>query len=183
MNDIVKLTKDILLFIDLFKNIDEIFSYLKNSNWQVWGRANNDPNLRIGELTFIKDNPLLFESINLAAKNCIDLYMNELEIDGSLYYYSPESIYVRKWDFPIKGMNAHRDYTYDDSGSIKSVEYTICGYLNDDYEGGLIVFPEHNLSIKPPAGSAVIFPSSELHLVTDLVDKHRFMWSTFIYKK
>ena len=56
-------------------------------------------------------------------------------------------------------------------------------FLNDDYEGGLIEFPEHDLSIKPPAGSAIVFNSNELHLVTDLKDKHRYMWSCFVYNK
>lgn len=34
-------------------------------------------------------------------------------------------------------------------------------YLNDDYEGGELVFPEQGVSIKPFAGSIVVFPSTE----------------------
>ena len=32
-------------------------------------------------------------------------------------------------------------------------------YLNDDYEGGELHFPEQNVTIKPSAGSIVVFPS------------------------
>lgn len=34
-------------------------------------------------------------------------------------------------------------------------------YLNDDYEGGDLVFPGQGVSIKPSAGSIVVFPSTE----------------------
>jgi len=33
-------------------------------------------------------------------------------------------------------------------------------YLNDYYEGGELEFPNHRLSIKPEAGSMIIFPST-----------------------
>ena len=37
-------------------------------------------------------------------------------------------------------------------------------YLNDDFEGGEIVFEQHGLSIKPHAGLLVIFPSDRHHV-------------------
>jgi len=180
---VIRLTSGIFLFTDLFKDLNKIFLHLKKSEWKLWGRNNNDPNYRIGELSPIKNSKYIFEQINSATQLCLDQYMAELNIDNGLYYHDGDGIYIRKWDFPMKGMNAHRDYTYDDSGNTKPVEYTLCGYLNEDYEGGLIEFPEHDLSLKPPAGSAIVFPANELHLVTDVIDRHRYMWSSFVYKK
>ena len=179
----IKLTKDIIMFTNLFDNLDKLFNRLEFCDWSVWGRNNNDPNYRIGVLTYIKYNQELFNAITTATRACIHEYTEELDIDYSLYFHDEDGIYIRKWDYPMQGMNAHRDYTYDNSGDTKRVEYTLCGYLNDDYEGGLLEFPEHNLSIKPPAGSAIVFPAHELHLVTDVVDKHRYMWSTFVFSK
>ena len=179
----IKLTDDILLFTDLFQDLDQIFSHLGKSKWKLWGRNNNDPNYRIGELTYIKNNSYISEQINSVTQLCLDQYMDKLNIDKTLYYHDAGEIYIRKWDFPMKGMSAHRDYAYDGKGNTRPVEYTLCGYLNEDYEGGLIEFPEYSLSLKPPAGSAIVFAAHELHLVTDLVDRHRYMWSSFIYKK
>jgi hypothetical protein len=176
----IKLTKNILLFTDLFEDISKVFLYLKNSKWELWGRANDD---RIGELTFIRDNKDLFDIIDPVTQKCINEYMDEFNIDSALYYNDGPDTYVRKWDFPMKGMSAHRDYTYDGKGNQLPIKYTLCGYLNDDYEGGLIEFPEHNISFKPPAGSAIVFPSNELHQVTDLIDKDRYMWSSFVISK
>jgi hypothetical protein len=177
----IKLNENILLFTNLFEDLNKIFIDLQKSNWQIWGRNNNDPNSRIGELAYVSNDNYLSEQIKSATRQCLDEYMKEFNIDNTLYYYNTDGIYVRKWDFPMSGMSVHRDYTYDDKGNAQSVKYTLCGYLNDDYEGGLIEFPEHGISLKPPAGSAIIFPSQELHLVTDLVNKHRYMWSSFVY--
>jgi predicted 2-oxoglutarate/Fe(II)-dependent dioxygenase YbiX len=37
-------------------------------------------------------------------------------------------------------------------------------YLNDDYEGGNIVFPNSKVSLKPEAGSMLFFPSNFLYV-------------------
>ena len=176
----IKLTKDILLFTDLFEDISQIFLNLQKSRWQIWARANKD---KIGEFTFIQENEYLSQTINSVTQRCLDEYMNELNIDHTLYYNDGPAAYVRKWDFPMKGMTAHRDHSADADGNALPIRYTLCGYLNDDYEGGLLEFPESNVSLKPPAGSAIVFPSNELHQVTDLIDKDRYMWSSFVYRK
>ena len=54
-------------------------------------------------------------------------------------------------------------------------------YINDDYEGGEINFPDHNLNIKPKANSLIIFPGNEnyVHEVRKIIDKDRYtssMW-------
>lgn len=183
MNNFKKLTKDIFLFTDLFDDLNQTYLYLQELDWQLWGRNNNDPAYKIGELAYLNKHKKLLDIIKPVTEKCIYSYMNELNIDSSLYVFYPESTYVRKWDFPMRGMNAHSDYTFNDDGSIRDVEYTLCGYLNDNYIGGLLEFPEHGISLKPPAGSAVVFPSYEVHLVTDLVEGHRYMWSDFVFKK
>jgi hypothetical protein len=43
-------------------------------------------------------------------------------------------------------------------------DYSSLVYLNDDYEGGEIVFPEYDLAIKPKAGEVVTFPTNAMYL-------------------
>lgn len=38
-------------------------------------------------------------------------------------------------------------------------DFTIIFYLNDNYQGGELVFPKQGVTISPKAGSVVIFPS------------------------
>jgi hypothetical protein len=43
-------------------------------------------------------------------------------------------------------------------------DYSSLVYLNDDYEGGEIVFPEYDLTISPKAGEVVTFPTNSMYL-------------------
>ena len=54
-------------------------------------------------------------------------------------------------------------------------DYSAIFYLNDDYEGGEINFPNFDLTIKPEKGSAVFFPSGleHSHSVSEVKGKKR----------
>jgi Rps23 Pro-64 3,4-dihydroxylase Tpa1-like proline 4-hydroxylase len=57
-------------------------------------------------------------------------------------------------------------------------------YLNDDYEGGEISFPELNITIKPKPGTLISFPGNKhyLHEVKKVLSGTRFtlsMWLRF----
>jgi len=54
--------------------------------------------------------------------------------------------------------------------------------LNDDYEGGELVFPEYGpRKYKVPTGSAVVFSGSLLHMVTPVTRGRRFAFLPFLY--
>ena len=56
-------------------------------------------------------------------------------------------------------------------------------YVNNNYEGGEIIFPSYNFYLKPEPGDMVIFPSRYRHLVTEVKGKNsRYtmpVWFTF----
>ena len=54
-------------------------------------------------------------------------------------------------------------------------------YINDDYEGGEINFPDHNLMIKPKANSLILFPGNEnyWHETLKVVGKDRYTSTKF----
>jgi hypothetical protein len=58
-------------------------------------------------------------------------------------------------------------------------------YLNDNYDGGEINFPQHNLSIKPKKGDLLIFPGNQnyAHEVKEILSGERFTapgWYRFL---
>lgn len=53
---------------------------------------------------------------------------------------------------------AHQDH------GVSSRILSTVSYLNDDYEGGEIEFPNSKIKIKPPAGSIIFFPSNFLYV-------------------
>jgi Rps23 Pro-64 3,4-dihydroxylase Tpa1-like proline 4-hydroxylase len=43
-------------------------------------------------------------------------------------------------------------------------------YLNDEYEGGEINFPENNIMVKPKPGTIVFFPCHYIHEVMEVTE-------------
>lgn len=71
----------------------------------------------------------------------------------------------------------HSDNTNED-GSDSHYEinkYAAIIYLNDQYSGGEIYFPQHDLSVKPMAGSILLFPGGRenLHGVREITSGNR----------
>lgn len=59
-------------------------------------------------------------------------------------------------------------------------QHIVCMYyINDDYEGGEIFFPDHNLKIKPKANSLLMFPGNEnyLHGVLEVIEGFRYTFA------
>lgn len=57
-------------------------------------------------------------------------------------------------------------------------------YLNDDYEGGYLTFRDHNIAIKPKAGTLIVFDVgiNNVHAVTEVTDGIRYtMLNSFDY--
>ena len=56
--------------------------------------------------------------------------------------------------------------------------------LNDDFEGGQLVFPEYSaIKISPPAGAAAVFSCSVLHEALPVTRGRRFVLTTFFRQK
>lgn len=75
--------------------------------------------------------------------------------------------------YPGVGLGEHKDQG-DDLTLVRAVLL----YLNDDYEGGELYFPQLDFSIKPPAGSLLTFPAIErwTHGVTPVRgDRYRYV--------
>lgn len=149
------------LLIDLIERSD---IYLTENTsipkWQAWNASGDSPyqfgyqkrfnnNIENEELPEIKEiNRILKNAILNASNN----YAKEYNIDIGILMPLSISKYSTG-----KSMGPHvDDYNNGDDPNISVVLY-----LNDDYEGGEINFPKQDVTIKPEAGSIVIFPSVE----------------------
>lgn len=132
------------------------------TKWKTWGPDKNNTfgmqKLIIDSLRVDSDSPLYLEmmqivlDIETSIKTCSYDYAKKNNTE--LGHLSPLSI--SKYD---KGasMGKHVD-SYDENG-LETI--SVVAYINDDYEGGEIEFPEQNIIIKPTAGSIIIFPSQK----------------------
>jgi hypothetical protein len=64
-------------------------------------------------------------------------------------------INVARWDVGT-GLTLH----VDDLGYVTDNNLPTLIYLNDDYEGGELGFPTHNMLIKPKIGDLIMFPGN-----------------------
>jgi len=134
--------------------LDENTSITK---WKDWNSS--DKSYEFGKQKFItnkiKDetnsdlvliNKKISDAIHIASKD----YADKKGINiGSLTQISISKYYKDK------EMGNHIDSYGDDRDPVLSVVL----YLNDDYVGGELYFKNQNLTIKPLAGSIVVFPS------------------------
>lgn len=145
---------------------DQLLNYVININsWQTqpWGV----------KFFVSKEMPkeivdMLEKVFRIAYQKCVDLYDVELRV------FEREEVHLIKFEIGYK-MNEHVDTTGD---------FAAIYYINDDYKGGEINFPWHNLKIKPKSNSFIIFPSNQeyLHEVLENTDKERYsstLWFNF----
>jgi hypothetical protein len=52
----------------------------------------------------------------------------------------------------------------NEKNPLNTMDWSVLLYLNDDYLGGEIEFPDLDVKIKPTAGSALIFPCTAVHI-------------------
>ena len=74
-------------------------------------------------------------------------------------------------------------HLHKDSGSYHNPEPIVFGvaiYLNDDFTGGELVYPELNLTVKPRPRSMVIHKAQYLHEVLPVTSGSRYSITTFI---
>lgn len=147
------------LLIDLIERSD---TYLTENTsipkWQTWTASGDSPyqfgyQKRFNNNVENDESPEIKE-INTTLKNAIlnasNNYAKEHNIDIGILMPLSISKYSTG-----KSMGPHvDDYNDGDDPNISVVLY-----LNDDYEGGEINFPKQDVTIKPEAGSIVIFPS------------------------
>jgi hypothetical protein len=76
---------------------------------------------------------------------------------------------------------AHRD---NGAPTTADRAFAVSLNLNDDYEGGELIFPEYaGVRVSPPAGAAAVFSCSLLHQVLPVTRGRRFVLTTFFRAK
>lgn len=169
---------------DIPEHDDEYFL----SKWKVWTANRSDSEFIFGyqkrvrqhlrnneHLPLYKDLEKIVVLIENAIVNVSKDYANYNDIEiGSL---APVSI--SKY---IEGayMGPHTD-SYDDD---EKPTISVVAYLNDEYQGGEINFPNQGVNIKPEAGSIVVFPSRSpyVHESKTIISGTKYMSPGFWFK-
>jgi len=120
-------------------------------------------------------------SIKLITKNIIDRVKLKIENTLSVELADNAASLVR-WRVG-DGQGPHADKQLNDGTPNMYPQNDIASlvYLNDDYEGGEIYFPNQNFKVKPSKNSLIFFPGdiNYLHGVTTIEEGIRYTMPSF----
>lgn len=147
----------------------EKFLYIiKNSKEEDWPKIINNEFVKndtfwSSRLLFINREDTKAEAIDKRIESLFKNITNINQVSAIQRYLSN------------KGMQTHTDNEWD-----SSVRFGIVIYLNDDFTGGEIHYPNLNLTIKPKVKSLIIHPAGELHGVNPIgPNDKRYIISVF----
>lgn len=205
MFDVKPLSKDIWYWDNVVSYPNELVSFLnevdlnKQSHsripeWTPW-TASDNPDFVYGEQKIIysgskdistgnedldRKTLYLINSFIMAAEMCFNDYTLRNGIDKSNLRLAIENTPIKRY-FVGSSMGPH----FDGQDGDEDLVYSLCTYLNDDYEGGELYFPNQDITIKPKAGSLVMFPSQMpyVHEVKPVTNGVRYMVAHSVYRK
>jgi hypothetical protein len=182
------LINDIDNFINLINNIEEEYVYLF-SKWEKWYASNADVlygESRESSFSSIlnnckkeSDSFFIAKTIKELVDFCIKDYCEKTkQVPG----YLPDHFTIKKYNTDAY-MGPHVDT--EDLFDKKQPSISMVFYLNDDYEGGEIEFPNQQIKIKPEAGSLIIFPSYQpyIHDPKPVLSGTKYMIPLFWFKE
>ena len=199
--EVVKLTEKIWYYknkkinTEIFlKEIEDLSNSSVDFYWHNYTNEYNPDGTKaessvIGEVFCLKPNVDLYEKILNVFIDCIKHYlihnneqisMENLDINpvASRWDYSNCVLNIRRY-LPGSTMSSHSDGIL----SLNGGGYTALFYLNEDYDGGELKFKDDNVSIKPEAGSVIIFPDGTEHEVLLVKSGMRYITNGYLYRK
>ena len=136
-------------------------------SWTSEQHADNPESFWVGKIHTPKEHPEFMDNILYRIQTelinvCDTTYINYIDsIQRTLPDYEP--------------MGNHRD-----NEGWSEIKMGIVIYINDDYQGGEISYPDLGLSIKPTAGMLAIHPSDIIHRVLPVSGSPRYIITTFV---
>jgi len=204
MFDLDVLHPDIWYWDNVISYPDELVQFINNidsnqmshkaiSPWNVWTASNNNDLIYGATKNINKDESkwgcgdektdqkilYIYNSLEMAFEMCYSRYMDGHKINKDEYRLETDNIPVKKWQEGAN-MGPHAD-GYDGN---KDLAFSLVCYLNENYEGGEISFPGHNITIKPKKGSMIMFPSQTpfIHEVKPIISGDRYMSTVSAWK-
>ena len=144
----------IIVFKDIFLRSEEIIDVAEESpNWRQ-GTAGKqaDPKIRITDVHDLDNSTELHKELLDSIVHGIGKYQEKYPHSNLT---KGEHLRVARY-----GLGGHYALHSDSGGSERVVSCVL--YLNSDFEGGELNFPNQDVTIKPEEGMLVLFPSNYL---------------------
>jgi len=153
------------------EHVELAYRYCYSINeWESWSKGGNDKISTYKKMQ--KDNPELYEIMQSYVDDVKK--MIEFKFGRILETARPG---IRRWDSgESQGLHADGEDLDGTPNGTYIVDYGSVIYINQNYTGGEIYFPQHGLELKPKEGSLIFFPSSSyyLHGVRPVIEGVRY---------
>jgi len=154
--------------------------HLKLFDWDLsvnkqnfnWPRTTVSDHHSVGHELAIK----LIDLVEDDLKKAIEIW--QIHTDCPTLQYLSRNYCIKKYRTGAS-MGNHIDKNIENP--LNTMDWTALVYLNDDYVGGEVVFPNLGLSIKPTAGSILFLPCLEEHYVEEIKDGNKYYMFFFIH--
>ena len=139
-------------------------NFINNSDQTLWIKEPWKTE-RIPQSSIPKDNiELLIKILTIARLKCIE-------------YYNIELSDVVKGEYHLMKLSKGNKMTPHVDTDYQKHQHIVCMYyVNDNYNGGEIVFPDYSIKIKPKSNSLIMFPGNEnyVHEVLEVLEGFRY---------
>jgi hypothetical protein len=155
--------------INYFESMAHIWGDVAFYGSYGMGFADQDPRLNEYGL-----NPEYFNNLRNRFKQSVEMFFERK--------LKPNTSHAQKWK--VGGFAAPHSDNSDHDGNPNAFEinkYVGILYLNDDYKGGKLYFPDHKIEFKPPVYSYIMFPGGHenIHGVKEILEGTRYTMVSF----
>ncbi len=182
----VDLDNGISMYENFSNNNDELINLLSNSS-VIWDLATPtiDPNLNVRRYRELSKNLYTLKPLGKTNENirtevsrmfapaigCIEDFV----VDKTTFHWYND-IEILKYN---KG---HKMTEHCDNALNKKIKISVFYYVNDDYEGGELVFVKKGITVKPRKNTLLVFNSSaeNTHKVNPVVAGSKYVVTTFL---
>jgi hypothetical protein len=183
------------------KELIELNQFIRNNQvWDITETHYNENGTIIYDASYWEDRVITYPNIQKTNPRIISIINNmvarlKVEVDKFFHVDTlPTNPAMVKW-LPGQLQMPHADkelHDGPDAGTPNDFPwYDLAGlfYLNDDYEGGELYFPNQDVQFKPKAGAAYFFPGDKnyIHGVTEIKSGIRytvpFFWTILSHKE
>ena len=146
------------------KNID--WDYTINNKNALWPRKIVDPNHSPEHTEAYK----ILKMIDEPFKDALDIWCQKT---NNTIDFVTKNYVIKKYSNG-QHINTHKDRDHDHENN--TYDWTALIYLNDDYEGGSVLFNNLDLEITPSAGSILFFSTDEPHTAKRVIGNKCFIF-------
>jgi hypothetical protein len=104
--------------------------------------------------------------------------------EGIEKLFNSEIYQVRRFNAVQRALYGNGLDLHADTEGNADIKFSTILYLNDDFIGGYLVYPQQKLAIKPKPGKLVVHSGNISHFVSSFnQDAIRYYMTSFIFKK